>query len=192
MIREIALAISLAAAPPAFTAPVSEKVQAETDGTISLSHEVIVAASPKDVWAAISTIDGWRSWAVPTAWVPTDQPDVFETSYDPAARPGDPMNIKNQFVARIPGRLLVFRTIKAPEGFPHFDALRPVNQIFELSSQGAGTRVRLTGTGYRDSEAGKAVLVFFKRGNRATLDMLRERFESGPINWAEKLKKPLK
>ena len=192
MIHKMALAISLAAAAPASAAPVLEQVQAEADGTTSLSHEVIVAAAPKDVWAAIATVEGWRSWAVPTAWVPADQPDVFETSYNPAARPGDPMNIKNRFVARIPGRLLVFHTIKAPEGFPHFAALRQVNQIFELSPAGAGTRVRLTGTGYRDNEAGKAVLAFFKGGNRVSLEMLRERFASGPINWAERLRKPIK
>lgn len=192
MIRNLVLGALAAVAVPAPAAPVTERVQVETDGTTSLSHEVVVAAPVEQVWAAIATVEGWKTWAVPTAWAAPDQPDIFETSYNPAATPGDAMNIKNEFRVRVPGERLVFRTIKAPEGFPHFEALRQVNQTFELTREGKGTRVRLTGTGYGNSEAGKAVLAFFKGGNRVSLEMLRDRFESGPIDWTEKLKKPLK
>jgi uncharacterized protein YndB with AHSA1/START domain len=193
MIRTIALAWLAAASAPALAAsPVSEQVRVEIDGTTTLSHEVVIAAGAHELWVAISTIDGWKTWAVPVGWVSVDRPNVFETSYDPNAQPGDAMNIKNEFISSIPRRELVFRTIKAPEGFPHFDALRQVNQKFELTPEGNGTRVRLTGTGYANDEPGKAVLAFFRGGNKATLEMLRDRFENGPIDWSEKLKKPLK
>ena len=193
MIRTIALALLRAASTPVFAAgPISVDTRTEPDGTATLSHEVVIPAAPQEVWAAISTIDGWKTWAVPAGWVSADQPNVFETSYNPAARPGDAGNIKNEVVSRVPGRHLVFRTVKAPEGFPHFDALKQVNQRFELTSEGKGTRVRLTGTGYANSAAGKAVLAFFQGGNKVSLEMLRERFERGPINWSEKLEQPLK
>ena len=198
MIRTMtALALLTAAAPALATplpalAPVTEQVRSEADGTSSLSHVVFVPASPDQVWEAITTVAGWRSWAVPVAWITASRPDVIETSYNPAAKPGDPMNIENEFLAREPGRRLAFRTIKAPAGFPHFEALRQVTQTFELAPEGGGTRVSLTGTGYRGDESGKAVLAFFKGGNRVSLEMLRNRFASGPIDWAEKLKKPLK
>jgi uncharacterized protein YndB with AHSA1/START domain len=192
MIRTLALALLIAASMPAFAAPVSFEIRTEADGTATLSHEVVIPAAPQEVWAAISSIDGWKTWAVPAGWVAAEQPRVLETSYNPAARPGDAANIKNEFVSIVPGRQLVFRTVKAPEGFPHFDALSQVKQTFELTPEADGTRVRLTGTGYAKSEAGNAVLAFFKGGNKASLEMLRERFENGPIDWAEKLKKPLK
>lgn len=193
MIRTIALAwLAVAFAPALAASPISEQVRVEADGTTTLSHQVSVAANPDEVWAAISSIGGWKTWAVPVGWASADQPNVFETSYNPSARPGDPMNIKNEFISEVPRRELVFRTIKAPEGFPHGDALRQVNQKFELIPEGNGTRVTLTGTGYANNEPGKALLAFFKGGNKTSLEMLRERFESGPIDWTERLKKPLK
>lgn len=193
MIRTIALAgLAVAFTPATAASPISEQVRVEADGTMTLSHQIFVAANPDEVWAAISSISGWKTWAVPVGWVSADQPNIFETSYDLNARPGDPMNIKNEFVSVTPRRQLVFRTIKAPDGFPHFDALRRVNQRFELTPEGRGTRVRLTGSGYANNAPGQAVLAFFKGGNKASLEMLRQRFESGPIDWSEKLKKPLK
>ncbi len=181
-----------AAAPAGALVPVTEQVRSEADGTVSLSHTVIVAAAPERVWAAITTVDGWKSWAVPVAWISSDRPNVIETSYNPAASPGDAMNIKNEFVARVPGKRLVFHTIKAPAGFPHFDALRRVTHTFELAPEGSETRVSLTGTNFGGDASGQAVLAFFKGGNRVSLEMLRDRFASGPIDWTEKLKKPLK
>ena len=193
MLSQIATLLLLAtSAPAAAPAPVTEQVRVEADGTTSLSHEVVIAAPPEQVWEAITTVDGWKSWAVPVAWIAADRPDVIETSYNPAARPGDAMNIQNEFVARVPGRRLAFHTIKAPAGFPHFEALRRVTQTFELASEGTATRVRLTGTGYGGDAPGKAVLAFFQGGNRVSLEMLRDRFATGPIDWAQKLKKPLK
>jgi uncharacterized protein YndB with AHSA1/START domain len=194
----IAAILLLAAAAPAHatsstsSAPVIEQVQSEADGTMSLSHTIVVPASPGAVWTAITTVEGWKTWAVPVAWIEPNRPQVIETSYNPAARPGDPMNIENEFTDRVPGQKLVFHTIKAPAGFPHFEALRRVTQTIELVPEGDGTRVSLTGTGYSNDESGKAVLAFFKGGNRVSLEMLRDRFASGPIDWTEKLKKPLK
>jgi uncharacterized protein YndB with AHSA1/START domain len=193
VIRAVVLALLVANSAPALAAsPVSEQARVEADGSTTLSHEVVISAGRHDLWAAISTIEGWKTWAVPVGWVSAREPNVFETSYNPSARSGDPMNIKNEFVSVVPERALEIRTIKAPEGFPHLDALRRVTQKFELIPEGLETRVRLTGTGYANDEPGKAVLAFFKSGNKATLEMLRERFESGPIDWTEKLKKPLK
>lgn len=194
MIRRIAALVLLAVATPTLAAPqaVSEQVRSEADGTHSLTHSVLVPASPEQIWSAIATADGWMTWAVPVAWLTAERGNVIETSYNPAAKPGDPMNIENEFLAREPLRRLVFRAVKAPAGFPHFDALRQVTQTFELAPESDGTRVSLTGTGYRGDESGQAVLAFFKGGNRVSLEMLRDRFATGPIDWTEKLKKPLK
>ena len=157
----------------------------EADGTLTLSHEIIIPAARDAVWAAIATPAGWRTWATPVSWVPEDQPDAIEGSYNPQARPGGTDLIRQHFIARLPGRLLVFRTVRAPQGFPHFDVYSRVTIFFELESVDAGhTRVRLTGTGYADTEAGRLLFGFFQGGNRISLERLRQRSVSGPLDWA--------
>lgn len=178
------LCAAAALAPPALAAPVSVTTRIEADGSRTLVHEAIVPAAIDRVWQAISTAEGWRSWAVPMAWTSADEPDMLETSYDMADRPGSPGTIRQQFLARIPGRLIVFRTVKAPAGFPHWETYRKVTGIFELEPIAPGeTRIRLTSVGYADTAAGRELLGFFERGNAETLESLRRRFVDGPIDW---------
>src|SRR5689334_9217237 len=143
----LALAALLLLAPAAAAAQgVAITDRREADGTLTLSHEVVVPAARDAVWAAISTPDGWRTWATPVSWVPADEPDAIEGSYDPAARPGATSLIRQRILARLPGRLLVFRTVRAPQGFPHFDVYQRVTVFLELERvDDMHTRVRLTG-----------------------------------------------
>lgn len=188
MLSTGALLILLGPAPGAARNPVSVAKHIEADGTHTLVHEVVVDAPAGEVWAAISTAEGWKTWAVPVAWMPPGNPDILETSYNPAARPGSPETIQQRFLARIPGRLLAFRTVKAPAKFPHWEAYRLVSSIFELEPLGpAKTKVRLTGVGYPDSPAGKQLIGFFERGNSASLEWLRTRFIEGPADWSTRL-----
>jgi uncharacterized protein YndB with AHSA1/START domain len=176
MKRKIAaLLLGLAAASPSLAAT----RERAPDGSHLLVNETVVDAAPADVWAAISTAEGWKGWAVPVAWTPT--PDMIETSYSPTAAPGDPSTIRQQVLLRVPRRLMVFRTVKAPAGFPDFDTYSKVVSAFELEPAGDGrTRVRLTGTGYEDSEAGRRLLGFFEKGNQVSLDALKARFAESP------------
>lgn len=163
--------------------PVAVSTSQGPDGRHSLVHETVVAAPAAEVWQAIASAEGWRSWAVPVAWM--SEPDVIETSYTPTARPGDPSTIRQRIIASIPGRLLVFRTIRAPERFPDFETYAQVTSLFELEPvDERRTRVRLTGAGYADSEAGRRLLGFFREGNRVSLERLRQRFAAGPLDWA--------
>ena len=181
----LALAALLFLAPAAIAAQdVTMDERREADGTTTLSHAIVIDAPVADVWAAISTAAGWRTWAVPVAWDSPVEPDTIETSYNPAAQPGDPSTIRQRILARIPGRLLVFRTVKAPQGFPHFETFARTTGFMELEPLGERrTRVRVTGTGYPDTEAGRTILGFFRDGNRVSLESLRQRFVSGPRDW---------
>ena len=181
----LALAALLFLAPAAAAAQeVTVTDRREADGTLTLSHEVVVPAARDAVYAAVATPAGWRTWATPVSWVPADDADAIEGSYNPAARPGGTDLIRQHFVARLPGRLLVFRTVRAPQGFPHFDVYQRVTIFIELESVDAGhTRVRLTGTGYVDNEAGRLLFGFFRGGNSISLGRLRQRFVSGPLDW---------
>lgn len=174
-------------AGPALASPEAQvRTIVEMDGSSTLVAEVEVPAPAAEVWNAISTPEGWQSWAVPLARSVQGEPDMIETSYDPAAPVGGPGTIRQLFVARIPNRLLAFRTVKAPQGFPDFDTYRKVVSVFQLEPRGdAATFVRLWAHPYPDDAAGRRLLAFFERGNRATLDMLRRRFAEGPIDWSK-------
>lgn len=162
--------------------PVAISTSQSSDGRHVLTHETVVDSSPADIWRAISTVEGWRTWAVPVAWAP--EPDVIETSYTPTARSGDPTTIRQRILAAIPERMLLFRTIRAPERFPHFETFAQVTSVIELEPVGENrTRVRLTGTGYADTDAGRQLLAFFRDGNRVSLERLRQRFATGPLDW---------
>lgn len=178
-----ALVLLAPAAAPAQDVTIADR--READGTLTLSHELVVPAPRDAVYAALATPEGWRTWATPVSWVPADDPDGIEGSYNPQARPGGTDLIRQHFLARLPGRLLVFRTVRAPAGFPHFDVYQRVTVFIELEGVDAThTRVRLTGTGYADNEAGHLLYNFFRDGNRISLEHLRQRFVSGPLDWA--------
>jgi uncharacterized protein YndB with AHSA1/START domain len=158
-----------------------DAVRTEADGSRTLVTEVIVPAPQSEVWAAISTPAGWMSWAVPIAWAP--DADTIETSYQPNAKAGDASTIVQKISGREPGRMLRFVTTKAPQGFPDFDTYKQVVSIFRLDAVIGGTRVRLTQTGYPATEAGTRLLGFFEKGNKSSLEALRDRFVRGPVDW---------
>jgi len=163
--------------------PVSISTSTAPDGSTTLVHETIVAAPAARVWEAISTAQGWTGWAVPVAWL---DGDLLETSYRSTAVRGDPTTIQQRIAATVPGRLIVFRTVKAPEGFPNFETFRQVTHMIELEPVGdSRTRVRLTSAGYADSDAGRQLTGFFRDGNRVSLERLRQLFLTGPIAWSE-------
>lgn len=87
-------------------------------GEGALVHEVVVNAPVADVWRAISTAEGWRSWAVPLARFDAADPKVLETSYNPNAALGAPDTIRQRFVAAIPAGCSPFRPSRLPPAFP--------------------------------------------------------------------------
>jgi uncharacterized protein YndB with AHSA1/START domain len=182
----LALAALLFLAPAAASAQdVTMDERREADGTFTLSHATIIEAPAAEIWAAVSNAAGWRTWAVPVAWDAPVEPETIETSYTATAQPNDPTTIRQRILARIPGRLLVFRTVKAPAGFPNFETFARTTGFIELEPlDERRTRVRITGTGYADTEAGRQILGFFRAGNRISLERLRQRFVSGPLDWA--------
>lgn len=189
LVSGLAAALLLAAPGAALAEEVRVAKQVEADRTTTMVHMISVDATPAEVWTAISTAEGWMTWAVPVAWVAKDDPDLIETAYDPASHPGAADTIQQRFTERVPGRSLAFRTVKAPAGFPHWETYRNVTSLFEIEPAGKQTRVRLTSRGYPDTADGRALLGFFEGGNRMTLENLRARFATGPVDWAARLRR---
>lgn len=182
--RTLAAAILFLAATPAAAQQVNVSLATQQDGTRTLAHEITVPAPVSDVWTALTTAEGWRTWAVPVVREVAGSSDRFESGYDPSAPPGAPSTIEQQWIERREPRSAAFRTTRAPQGFPHADAYYRVVSRFTLTPLGDGsTRVRLEGSGYPAGSAGDTLIGFFREGNRSTLQQLHTRFATGPIDW---------
>ena len=191
--RWLQAAVTAAAAscsPASLAAEVTVSRSIEGSHTQATVHQVVVPAGIPEVWAAISTADGWKSWAVPAAWMDPSDPGLLVTSYDPASTAAGDRSIAQRILFAVPERLLAFRTVKAAAGFRNFESLAPVTWVFELEPTGPGrTRVRLTGSGYPRTTAGNEIRAFFEAGNSIALESLRQRFAKGPVDWRARLGK---
>lgn len=182
----VAAAVLLSA--PAMAAPswrdfsaVSNTSTVEPNGERFQQLSIEVPAPPAQVWAALTTAEGWKSWATPYARVDFRVGGLIETSYDAAAKAPD---IANQIIAYAPGRVLVIRNVKAPRDFAEAEAFSTIATIVELEPVGANaTRVRITGAGYRPGKAYDTLYERFEWGNAYSLDQLRLRFVRGPKDW---------
>lgn len=137
----------------------------------TIVESVDIDAPMAVVWRAITTAEGWQQWAAAVAWRTGTHPLIIETSYDPAARPGDPTTIRQLFVRQRPRRSVAFRTVKAPAAFKDFETYRHVVNVIGLTPSGARrTHVRFTAGPFPRTPAGDRLYAFFKAGDRKTLD----------------------
>jgi uncharacterized protein YndB with AHSA1/START domain len=143
-------------------------------------------ASPAEVYEAVGTVEGWKTWAVPSAFGEAKVGGKMETSYDRAAKAGDPKSIQQEFLALVPERLVVFHTIRTPPGFPHADLFVKTTTAIKLEPEGSGTRLTFTHAGFGPGEGYDQLYGFFAEGDKSTLEQLKQRFETGPIDWAAK------
>ncbi|MBK6336548.1 MAG: SRPBCC family protein [Betaproteobacteria bacterium] len=121
----------------------------EANGDRTLQLAIVVPASAKDAFAAFATAEGWKTWAVPFAVGEPRVGAVMETAYRLDAKPGDRGNIRNQFIAWLPERLVVFRNVQAPPDFPNPDLFAKVVSVVEFVPIGpASTRIVMSGVGY--------------------------------------------
>ena len=171
MISAALVALAMQAAQPAVA--LDERISANGDRTQIFT--VDVTAPRADVWAALTTAEGWKRWAVPAAWVRSSDPLVIETSYDPKAAPDAPQTIVQRFDRLDPPSSLSFRTVKAPAGFPGFDTYRNVVSTFTLAPKADGGTSLTFETGpFPDTDEGRRLYGFFRDGNRVTLERLAQ------------------
>lgn len=188
--RGLIPALLLLAGAPAAAQDVAVTLSTEPDGDRTLVHEIVIPAPVGEVWQAVSSIEGWRTWAVPLVRPATGSSGRFETSYDPDAAPGSAATIEQEWVAREPERRVAFRTTRTPAGFPNAETYLRVTSTFELEPDGdTATRLRLVGTDYAAGPEGDALIAFFREGNRVALQQLHHRFTDGPVDWTQATEK---
>jgi uncharacterized protein YndB with AHSA1/START domain len=180
-----AVAAAIAAAPAAAGAQtVVDGSYTAPDGSHVLRQSIEVPAGVAAVWEAFTTSAGVRSWAVPVAEVDFRLGGIWESSYRPDARIGDPANIRNRYIAFLPHRMLAIQAVQAPPGFPHPELLPELFTVIELEPLGADrTRVTISGVGYRAGEGYAVLRAHFERGNAWSLEQLSKRFTDGSVEW---------
>jgi uncharacterized protein YndB with AHSA1/START domain len=152
----------------------------EADGSGVIRVTTTVRAPAERVWAAMTSAEGWRRWAVKQAWVDFRIGGMIETSYDEAAAQGRPGNIKNRIEAFIPGRMLTIRNVQAPPGFANAEEFGQTVTVIELTPNPDGsTLVSVTGVGFRPGAAFDDLFGKFRMGNSWTLQSLKRALEAG-------------
>lgn len=157
----------------------------EANGSRVLKLSIDIDAPSAKIWQLLSSADGWRSWAVPMAWVDFAIGGVIETSYDPTSVRGRAGNIRNAIVAYVPEELLVIRNIQAPPNFENAEDFgRTITAIRVRSISANRSTVELDGVGFLPTPAFDSLLHKFKFGDSWTLEHLKRAAELGPIDWA--------
>lgn len=150
--------------------------------------EVTVNATLSEVWQAWTTREGITSFFAPEANIDAHPDGAFEIFFNPYAAPGDKGADGMRYLALQPQQMLSF-TWNAP---PHLTAARKQRTVVVLRFQSVGerqVRVTLHHTGWGDGGEWDQTFAYFDKAWGAILGNLQKRFDSGPIDWSEWLKR---
>lgn len=152
-----------------------------------MRHEVIVDASVDEAWQAFSTAEGWQSFAVPVVEFELKMGGKFHSNYNVGSKLGDPGTIYHSVLCYVPRKMIAFKiglTDEFPAGPRQAGTLFTIVEI-EPTPGPKKTRVILSMLGWGTGAEWEQVYKHFEWGNPYTLNNLRERFISGPLNWQE-------
>jgi uncharacterized protein YndB with AHSA1/START domain len=147
-----------------------------------LDEEIVIKAPRALVWKKLATTEGLQSWEAPLANLDLKVGGYLEASYEKGAKVGDPNNIRHEILGYAPERLLIFRNIKTPQGFPHPELFQHVTIILMLEDAGEGaTKVTEINAGYGQGADWDQLYRFFRGGNATILEMLKAHLEGGEM-----------
>ena len=144
-----------------------------------LVTEGVVNAPIEKVWKAFTDKSVIEQWMVAKTEFDLKIGATWRTSYSKDSNLNDDTAIHHTILAFDPGRMLSFRTIKPPKGFP-YPAITNTWTVLYLEPVGAArTRVTARMMGFQDDDQGAKMRAFFERGNKMELDALVRFFDTG-------------
>ena len=154
-----------------------------------LQHVVVIPATLQQAWDAFTTTEGAAAWVAPLVKLDFRLGGIWEASYRPDAKVGDPGNIKNRFVSFRPPHMVSIQVAQTPPGLAHGERLKQdIVTVIEFKELGP-KQVEVTESmaGFtQGNTAHDALYEFFRKGNAVALTALRKRFVEGPIDFRAK------
>lgn len=139
--------------------------------------EAVVNAPLERVWDAFTTKAGMESWMVANGDIEPRVGGRMRTSYRKGADLDGETAIHQTILSVDPGRMLSYRTVKSPAGFPFAAAIGQTwNVVYFEPVEGGRTKVTVKMFGYSGDPDSQKMRAFFEVGNKATLDALVKRF----------------
>lgn len=169
-----------------YTAKVTDTSFAAPNGERVQRLEIVIPkVTPQQVWEAVSTSAGLRTFVAPVTEVEMKTGGRYYTNYNPAAKIGDPGTIYNTVLTYVPLEMVAIHvklgTKIFPESVANADLLSAIMEIKDLGKD--GVRVSETMTGWQQGEDWDKVYKFFQTGNAYVLGQLYKRFAVGPRQW---------
>jgi uncharacterized protein YndB with AHSA1/START domain len=151
----------------------------DAGGARVLQLSIDLDAPPKAVWDAFTDASTVKRWAASLAVIDLKQGGSMEESYNAAAKPGDPENIRHEIIACVPGQVLVFHNTNAPHMLPGRDLYKRVVSILQVQDLGGGrARLVATQTGYAPGPEFDKLYAFFQEDNAELMQDLKTQLES--------------
>lgn len=144
--------------------------------------EVVVPASPRDVWRAWTEPAELATWAGPAAAVDLRPGGDWHIYFDPTAPEGERGGDASRIVDFVPGRELRLRA-GAPREFPTVRREK-TDFVVRLEPVGYGhTRILASQSGWKDGDEWDRAFRAITSANAEWLSWLLKRYVEGPIDW---------
>lgn len=164
MLSTALVALSAAAAPP------------------GLEVTQLVPASPEKVWAALTTVEGVKTFFAPEAKVELRPSGAYELYFLPERPEGERGGEGCTVVSFEPNQKLVF-TWNFPPSIPSLRKSKAMTEVtVTLAPEGKGTKVSLVQTGWKDGADWKKGRDYFAAAWPTVLARLERRFRRGPLD----------
>jgi uncharacterized protein YndB with AHSA1/START domain len=154
----------------------------------AIHERVIVNASLDDVWSAWTTTQGITTFFAPAAHVEARVDGPFEVYINPFGEPGMKGADDMRFLA-VQDRKMISFTWNAPPSLPEVRRQRTsVTVRFEPQGD-KQTIVTLYHSGWGQGGEWDKAFVYFQKAWPGVLANLQKRFDSGPVDWTDWLKR---
>lgn len=151
--------------------------EAKNNAKSSLRHIAMIDAPPSEVWKALTTSEGLKSWMAPQVEIDLRVGGKMLSNYKADGKLGDENSIENTILAFEPERMLSIQATKPPAGFPFASSIKDMWTVMYLEPIGADrTRLTICGMGFKDDAESQKMREFFDKGNAHTLEQLRKKF----------------
>lgn len=143
----------------------------------SLRHEAVINAPPSEVWKALTTSEGLKSWMAPLVDIDLRVGGKMRSNYQADGKLGDENTIENTILSYEPERMFSIKATKPPANFPFAASIKDMWSVMHLEPVGADrTRLMICGMGFKDDAESTKMREFFDKGNAHTLEQLRKKF----------------